>query len=154
MPLEFGSHKSKLVEVLRTGACSKRAQLSDDDWLPPGHLDRRQRPVPRRLHQQAAAADCPTTCPPTASLGEKIAAVHARRCAGCHEAGDVSRLDWIDLGRPRASRFLAAPLAKAQGGSGKCPTPPYASTDDPDYRRFARWSRQPRTRLGNCRGGI
>ena len=32
-PLAFGSHKSKLVQVLREGACSQRAKLSPDDWL-------------------------------------------------------------------------------------------------------------------------
>ena len=46
MPLAFGSHRSKLVEVLRSGACSKRVKLSPEEWTAAGHLDRPERPVP------------------------------------------------------------------------------------------------------------
>jgi len=62
-----------------------------------------------------------------------IGAVHARRCTPCHTAESVTRADWIDLGQPEQSRFLAAPLANALG-SRKCPRPTYAAASDADYR--------------------
>ena len=65
---------------------------------------------------------------------QKLAAIHTKRCAGCHGATDVSRPDWIDLRRPPRSLFLAAPLAKDAGGAGRCKQPTYKDTTDPDYR--------------------
>jgi len=132
MPLEFGSHRSKLVEALRDGACSKRARLSQEDWLRlvtwidanapyhDGFINKRLPKMPYDLPNDRALAD-------------KIAAVHARRCAGCHDTGAVSRVDWIDLARPSQSRFLAAPLAKEAGGLGKCRQAIYKDTSDADY---------------------
>jgi mono/diheme cytochrome c family protein len=147
MPLEFGSHKSKLVAVLRSGACSKRAKLSEEDWYRlvtwidsngPYHDDFLIKRLPRE----------PYDLPNDAELAGKIAAVHARRCAGCHAAAEVSRLDWIDLADPLRSRFLAAPAALAlaaspaatlaaaragDGGKSKCTGRVYRDASDPDY---------------------
>jgi hypothetical protein len=131
-PLAFGSHQSKLVKVLRDGPCAKRAALSADDWTRlvtwidanapyhDGFINKRSQPQPYDL-------------PNDRELVTKIASVHERRCGSCHHAADVSRLDWVDLKDPQRSRFLAAPLA----GSGKCPTPVYKDTTDPDYRALA-----------------
>jgi hypothetical protein len=66
-------------------------------------------------------------------LLQQITAVHARRCASCHQAEQVTRADWIDLRQPAQSRFLSAPLAAAAGGSGRCGQAIYADRDDPDY---------------------
>ena len=59
----------------------------------------------------------PTSLVADRDLAAKIAVVHEKRCAGCHQAGDVTRLDWISLRSPADSVFLAAPLAKASGVS-------------------------------------
>jgi mono/diheme cytochrome c family protein len=131
MPLEFGSHKSKLVAVLRSGACSKRAKLSEEDWYRlvtwidangPYHDDFLIKRLPRE----------PYDMPNDAELAGKISAVHARRCGGCHAPADVSRLDWIDLARPTQSRFLAAPAANG-GGKRVCTGKVYRDAGDPDY---------------------
>ncbi|MCR4415706.1 MAG: hypothetical protein NUV77_25110, partial [Thermoguttaceae bacterium] len=133
MPLEFGSHKSRLVEVLRTGVCSKRAKLTDEDWYRlltwidangPYHDGFLNKRLPNPPYDLANDAE----------LATKLAAVHARRCAGCHSAGEVTRLDWIDLRRPQESRFLVAPLAKEAKGLGKCKDAVYRDQSDPDYQ--------------------
>ncbi|HAK93961.1 MAG TPA: hypothetical protein DCM87_02855 [Planctomycetes bacterium] len=69
-----------------------------------------------------------------AALAAKVSEVSARRCAACHAAPEISRLDWIDLRAPRKTRFLAAPLAKDAGGAGKCGAAVYRDSTDPDYR--------------------
>jgi mono/diheme cytochrome c family protein len=133
MPLEFGSHRSKLVEVLRSGACSKRAGLSSEDWLRlvtwidanapyhDGFINKRLPQMPYDLGSDAQVL-------------QKIAAVHAKRCAECHDPAAVSRLDWIDLARPEQSRFLTAPLAATASGLAKCGKAVYRDPSDPDYR--------------------
>jgi mono/diheme cytochrome c family protein len=133
MPLEFGSHKSKLVESLRSGPCSKRAQLGKDDWYRLVTWIDANGPyhdgfINKRLPQP------PYDLPADMDLAARLAAVHARRCAGCHTPSEVTRLDWIDLRRPRESRFLAAPLAKAASGQGKCKDAVYKDPNDPDYQ--------------------
>jgi hypothetical protein len=60
--------------------------------------------------------------------------VHGRRCQPCHEPAAVSRLGWIDLRRPEQSLFLAAPLAKAAGGTERCGRAIYRDANDADYR--------------------
>ena len=136
-PLAFGSRKSQLVEVLRKEPHSERAPLSNEDWLRlvtwidsnapyhDGFLDKRPEKKPYDL-----AAD--------AELARGLAAAHAKRCAGCHKAEDVSRIAWIDLGDPKRSLFLAAPLAQAAGGSARCKQPVYKDQDDPDYQAVRR----------------
>ncbi|HUU12031.1 MAG TPA: hypothetical protein VM431_16020 [Phycisphaerae bacterium] len=132
-PLAFGSHKSKLVEVLRGEKHAQRVSLSRGDWIrlvtwidanAPYHdsfIDKRPAEPPYNL-----AAD--------ADLVRGIAAVHERRCATCHKAQDVSRAAWIDLARPDRSLFLAAPLAKESGGLGRCKETVYQDAGDPDYQ--------------------
>ena len=129
MPLEFGSHRSKLVQAFR----NRRDKISDEDWLrlvtwidanAPYHDGFINKRLPRMPYDLANDAE----------LQQKIAAVHARRCAECHDPAAVSRLDWIDLFRPEQSRFLAAPLAKAAAGLGKCSKVVYRDASDPDYR--------------------
>lgn len=101
------------------------------------------------------------------------AEVIQRRCASCHE--QPARLlprslsdergvsfwqpDWNDprlntsrhivwnLSRPEKSMMLLAPLAKAAGGWGACPTNVFANTDDPDYRALLAAAAAGRTHL-------
>ena len=136
-PLAFGSHRSKVVVVLREEPHSKRAPLSKEDWLrlvswidsnAPYHddfLDKRPEKKPYDL-----AAD--------GELARGLAAAHAKRCASCHKAEDVSRIAWIDLGDPKRSLFLAAPLAQAAGGSARCKDTVYKDQTDPDYQAVRR----------------
>ena len=80
-------------------ACSKRAKLSEAEWLRlvtwidlngPYH----DRFINKRTERPAydLAADV--------QLASAIPAVHAKRCATCHKRGDVSRLSLIDLRQP------------------------------------------------------
>ena len=130
-PLAFGSHKSKLVEVLRDGACSSRAELSDEDWLRLVTWIDANGPyhdgfINKRLENP------PYDMPADGQLTSRMAAVHARRCGECHDGGEVSRLDWIDLARPEQSLFLTAPLGSAED-KGRCGKA-YKDRTDPDYQ--------------------
>ncbi|PIU92266.1 MAG: hypothetical protein COY42_32260 [Armatimonadetes bacterium CG_4_10_14_0_8_um_filter_66_14] len=132
----FGSRKSRLIQVLREGPHLDRVHLRNDDWLRlvtwvdanapyhDGFLNKRLPASPYDL-----AADT--------SLKQKLAAVHAQRCASCHDPAAVTRLDWIDLQQPRRSLFLQAPLAKKAGGSGKCDDV-YKDETDADYQSLLR----------------
>ncbi|HOS93655.1 MAG TPA: hypothetical protein PLQ54_10105, partial [Armatimonadota bacterium] len=130
-PLEFGSNKSRIVEVIET-THRGRVRLSEDDrirlvtWIDAnapyhsGFINKRpERPV------YDLAAD--------AALRARLVDVSRRRCGACHEPEQVARLDWIDLRDPARSRFLAAPLATESGGWGRCQPAAYARADDPDY---------------------
>jgi len=66
-------------------------------------------------------------------LGQ-LTAIHARRCAGCHQVSEVTRIDWIDIHEAKRSRFLAAPLSAQAGGSAKCSQAVYRDPSDPDYQ--------------------
>jgi hypothetical protein len=137
MPLAFGSHKSRLIAAVRGEAHRSRIALPQNDWIAlvtwvdangPYNdrcINKRQPVMPYDLGADAA-------------LMATIRAAHTRRCATCHNPAEVTRLDWIDLQKPAESRFLAAPLAKEDGGMGKCRTESmpivYASTNDVDYK--------------------
>ena len=56
------------------------------------------------------------------------------RCAACHKAAEVSRLDWIDLRQPEQTLFLRAPLNKSAGGAQSCQGTVYQDTADPEYQ--------------------
>jgi mono/diheme cytochrome c family protein len=141
-PLAFGSHRSRLVQVLREGACSKRAELSQEEWYrlvtwidanaPYHDAFVNKRPDPQ------AGTPPPYGLPNDQELLKRITAVHARRCAACHKPEDVTRADWIDLKRPERSLLLIAPLAEKAGGTGKCSPSVYQDQNDPDYREVRR----------------
>lgn len=133
MPMSFGSHRSKIVEVLRNELHSKRAALNDREWLTlltwidanapydDGFINKRITPAPYVL-------------PADKQLLANISSIHERRCASCHETTAVSRLSWIDIRDSKHSLFLTAPLAKEAGGSGKCGKAVYQNADDADYK--------------------
>ena len=132
-PLSFGSHKSQLIATIR-GSHRDLVKLGGEDWLRlvtwidanapyhDGFINKRQKDS-----VYALSAD--------RTWLEEVTAVHARRCAPCHEAASVSRSDWVDLDAPERTRFLAAPLAREAGGLSSCGTAVYASALDPDYRK-------------------
>jgi mono/diheme cytochrome c family protein len=138
LPLQFGSHKSKLIDVVRSGH-KGRVSLPEEDllrlviWVDANaiydaeFINKRPAVQPYNL-----VAD--------AQLKQAIDAVHARRCAQCHEPASVSRLDWIDFREPERSRFLTAPLAKPTG-EGECGAV-YADAGDADYQALLSAVRQ------------
>ena len=136
-PLAFGSHRSQLIAILRKAPHTERVKLPQDDWLRlvawidangPYHDGFINKRLPQPPYDLAADR----------ALAEQVGAVHARRCAACHDPAQVSRLDWISLREPRRSLFLAAPLAAEAGGLARCKPPPYKGATDPDYQALLR----------------
>jgi mono/diheme cytochrome c family protein len=132
-PFAYGSQKSRLIQALRSGPCSQRVKLTDEDWLRLTMWIDANAPyhdsfVNKRAEKPAydIAAD--------QQLLKSISAVHEKRCAACHKPAEVSRLDWIDLRRPERSAFLAAPLAKDSGGTARCKENVYKDGNDADYQ--------------------
>jgi hypothetical protein len=136
-PLAFGSHQSKIIAVL-SGSHAQRVKLTEDDrlrlvtWVDanaPYHhsfIDKRPDKPPYDL-------------PADAALLAKISDVNTRRCAGCHNPQDVSRLDWVDIRQPARSLFLSAPLNSAQ--AGKCKGA-YKDATDADYQALLKSVRE------------
>jgi hypothetical protein len=133
LPYEFGSHKSRLLEVLKDATHKPELRLSDEDslrlvtWVDlngPYH----DRFLNKRPDQPAYNLGSDE------ELHKKLLTTHQQRCAACHDPAQITRLDWIDLYRPEDSRFLTAPLAANGGGAGTCDQTPYASTEDADYQ--------------------
>ncbi|MCX7044502.1 MAG: discoidin domain-containing protein [Candidatus Sumerlaeota bacterium] len=132
-PMAYGSHKSKLIADLAKKQHIDEVKLSEEDrlrlviWIDanaPYHDGfENKRPVKPAY-----------SLPGDRALADQIAVIHANRCSACHKAPEVSRLDWIDIRDPARSLFLAAPLAKDAGGSGKCGQVIYRDANDIDYR--------------------
>ncbi len=74
---------------------------------------------------------CRRLYPPT--LDAVLKEVGQRRCASCHPRG-IPRTFYTRITGVEANAFLAAPLAAAEGGSGKCGAAVFKGRDDPDYR--------------------
>jgi len=132
-PLSFGSHRSKLMAILAGEEHRKRVSLSEEErlrlvtWIDanaPYHDGFHDKRPLKRPYELAADRE----------LAARITAIHAKRCAPCHGAAEVSRLSWIDIHDPRESLFLKAPLAKKAGGAASCGKVIYRDAGDPDYR--------------------
>jgi len=132
-PLAYGSHKSKLIEALGKEPHAKRVSLSAEDklrlvmWIDanaPYHDQFINKRPPQPAYDLAADRE----------LQANLKAIHERRCAGCHRADEVTRLDWINIHDAKQSLFLTAPLNKDGGGTAKCTGTIYADTQDADYR--------------------
>ena len=136
-PMAFGSHKSRIIAVLTDVNHSKRLKLTQDDrlrlvtWVDANaayhHSFINKRP-------EVPPYDLPAD---TALLGQ-IKEVNTRRCVACHNAQDISRLDWIDIRQPDKSLFLAAPL---MGANGKCKGV-YKNVNDADYQALLKVVRE------------
>ncbi|MGZ5568032.1 MAG: HzsA-related protein [Limisphaerales bacterium] len=131
-PLAYGSHKSKLISALSDKPHATEVRMSEEDrlrlvmWID-ANAPYHDRFINKRSGKLAydLAED--------RGLKKQIMAVHQRRCASCHKAEEISRLDWIDFRRPERSLFLTAPLAKQWGGLRRCPEAVYRDTNDRDY---------------------
>jgi hypothetical protein len=131
-PMAYGAHKSKLIAALDDANHKNAVTLSEEDrlrlvmWIDANAIYH-----DRFVNKRSDAPVYSIACDDELLAG--ITEVHERRCAACHEAGAVSRLDWIDLQEPEQSLFLTAPLAANAGGTEKCGATTYADTSDPDY---------------------
>jgi mono/diheme cytochrome c family protein len=131
-PLAFGSHRSKLIAAVRGGPCGQRANLNQEDLL--RLITWVDANAPYHSHFINMRPEKPAyDLPADAELLARLRGIHSRRCTPCHQASTVTRPDWIDLGRPERSLFLAAPLGTTSEGR-RCAKPPYADATDPDYR--------------------
>jgi Hydrazine synthase alpha subunit middle domain/NedA-like, galactose-binding domain len=130
-PLAFGSHKSRLIEVLRT-THQERVRLPEEDRLRLVTWVDANSPYDAEFINKRAEVP-PYNLAADGALRQAIAEVHGRRCAQCHDPAQVTRLDWVDIRRPARSLFLLAPLSPEAGGTGKCGRV-YADASDADYR--------------------
>jgi Hydrazine synthase alpha subunit middle domain/F5/8 type C domain len=132
-PLAYGAHQSKLLKAIDGERHQQRVQLSPDErlrltmWMD-ANAPYHDRFVNKRASEKAY--DIATD----KELARQITAVHERRCANCHKAAAITRLDWIDLRQPERTIFLQAPLNKSAGGAQRCQAEVYADTGDADYR--------------------
>lgn len=133
---EFGSHKSRLVAILRT-THAERCRLSHDDWQRlytwidangVYHDDFiRKRPAGAAGYSLAEDQE----------LWARIAEIHGRRCASCHAESNLARPEWVDLNDPAASLFIAAPSGEETPSGRRCDPAPYAD-NDPDRAEILR----------------
>ena len=141
-PLAFGSHRSKLVEVLREGACSKRAKLSREEWYRLAAWIDANAPYHDGFINKRPELGCsgrpPYDLPGDRQLLSALGAAHARQCGPCHKPEEISRTEWINVLEPERSLFLTAPLARSAGGLQKCGPPVYNDRDDPGYQAVRR----------------
>ena len=156
-PLTYGSKVSKLIEVLAAG--HHDVELTDIEWRRlTAWIDANAVYYDRYEHVYG-----PKRSIFTGPVRERIEAVAARRCAKCHGAGDGRHGTWylsINRRDVKASRVLAAPLARSVGGWGRCEPAVFADTQDPDYRALrtalerlsAALTDRPRTDLLSIRG--
>lgn len=140
-PKSWGSPRSKLADLLLSGH-------PDQEGRPRVQLD--QASVRRVLAwidlNVPYYGTSETTHPDNrgsrriypADLDRVLQEVAGRRCSGCHEGGKVPRPFWTRLTHPELNAFLAAPLAEAAGGSGKCRQAVFASPQDADYQAILR----------------
>ncbi|MBN2506823.1 MAG: discoidin domain-containing protein [Verrucomicrobia bacterium] len=131
--LAYGAHRSRLVAALDKEPHAQEVRLTEEDrlrlvmWIDanaPYHDGFVNKRAPRRPYDVASDRE----------LLKRLTARHDARCGSCHAAAAVTRLDWIDLRRPRRSLFLMAPLAREAGGLGACRPTVYAEAADPDYQ--------------------
>ena len=124
----YGSHASKLIEVLRT-THKDLVSLPRED-----------------LRRIATWIDCNApyygtyrfTRPGTVggrelltgAIKAQLTAAVEKRCADCHDAAIVSPAN-LDFSDPAASRLMLAPLSKTAGGAESCGKPVLPSRDDP-----------------------
>ncbi len=130
-PYTYGSQVSELTKILRSG--HHGVQLTDEDWERLAtwidangvYYDRYESEYfdHRRIF--------------TGPLRQELGKVFQRRCAGCHGSDDGQHDTWwLSLNRRdvRLSRALAAPLASAAGGWGRCQGTVFGDASDPDYQ--------------------
>lgn len=130
--LAYGALRSRLLATLEAEPHAARVQLTPSERLALTMWIDANAPYHDRFVNKRTNTP-PYDLPADRDLAKTLTDVHERRCAECHSVTAISRLDWIDLHEPERSRFLAAPLAREAGGSGRCAEPVYRDSADPDY---------------------
>ncbi len=148
-PKEWGSHASKLADIVLSGHPGKdgepRIDLAENErrrilaWI---DLN-----VPYYGTSAFNLADnkgCRKLRPD--DLDRVLRDVAERRCASCH--ADDAGLDkkspkippffYVRVTNPHLNGFLLAPLAKSAGGTAVCGVDVFESADDPDYQEILR----------------
>jgi hypothetical protein len=162
-PKHWGSYNSPLAELIRGGhpdeQGKKRFDMDDASrrkvyaWI---DLNVPYYASSETSHPEALG--CRRLYPPT--LDAVLNEVAARRCAECHERGNVYRRDWthrtqnqfqypqengvgtvprrpwVRISEPELNPFLLAPLAKSSGGTERCGRAVFADKNDADYRKI------------------
>lgn len=130
----YGSHASKLAEVLRT---SHRERVS----LPAGDfralvtwIDLNAPYYGTYLYTRPGTVGGRELLTP--AIRKRLEAVYERRCASCHQK-EVARVHRIDFADVRRSPALLGPLSKAEGGTEACGSPVFLDLDDPDAKEIA-----------------
>ena len=160
-PKRWGSYNSPLVELIRSGhpdeQGEKRFEMDDESrrkvyaWI---DLNVPYYASSETSHPEALG--CRRIYP--SNLDTVLNEVASRRCAECHEKGNVYRRDWthrtqnqfqypqedgegtiprrpwVRISEPELNPFLLAPLAKSAGGTERCGRAVFADRNDPDYR--------------------
>jgi hypothetical protein len=162
-PKRWGSHNSPLVELIRSGHPDEEGKNRFD-------MDEASRRkvyawidlnVPYYASSETShpeALGCRRIYPPT--LDAVLNEVASRRCAECHEKGNVDRMNWtrrtqnqfeyplensegivprrpwVRISEPEWNPFLLAPLAKSAGGTEQCGRAVFADKNDPDYQKI------------------
>ncbi|MBI2950044.1 MAG: hypothetical protein HYY23_20620 [Verrucomicrobia bacterium] len=137
-PRRWGSPASRLAEIIRSGHCDPnrkpRVHVPDEDrrrvylWM---DLNVPYYGTSSSNHKEQMGSRRMMPLNLDSTLNE----VAARRCVSCHPGG-VPRKFYTRVMNPEKNNFLSAPLAVAAGGTQKCGTPVFVSTDDPDYLKI------------------
>lgn len=137
-PGRWGSPASKLAQIIRTGHPDEngrpRVNVPDEDrrrvylWVDlnvpyygTSSSNHKARLGSRRMMPMA--------------LDSTLKDVASRRCVSCHEQG-IPKKFYTRIEKPEHNSFLLAPLAKKAGGTQKCGSPVFESTQDRDYQRI------------------
>ena len=164
-PKAWGSYPSRLAELVRNGHPdadgAKRFEMDDESlrkvyaWIDLNvpYYASSETAYPEALGSRRMYPQ---------NLDAVLNDVGKRRCAECHDKGNVERRNWVrrtqnqsifpgemDEGvvprriwtrvtEPEKNPFLLAPLAKDAGGTGQCGKTVFADTNDPDYQAILR----------------
>jgi hypothetical protein len=131
---QFGSSRSRLIDAVLGGPCASHIDLKpgSEDWYRLVTWIDANAPYHDRFvnsRPEHPAYDLPAD----KKIQAEIVKIHQKRCAECHKADEVSRMDWIDIHAAEKSRFLVAPLSSKAGGTERCGKAVYADQNDPDY---------------------
>jgi mono/diheme cytochrome c family protein len=131
---QFGSARSKLIDAILSGSCSEHIKLKpeSEDWYRLVTWIDANAPYHDRF-VNSRPVHPPYDLTTDTKLKQIILDVHQKRCAECHVAEEVTRLDWINLFAPEKSCFLTAPLGSDKKGTKSCSRTVYAHENDPDY---------------------